>query len=58
MHSDSDEDLDIDNLCRICDEKRATLKCEECDGDLFCKKCFAELHAELGEVHKPTAYKK
>lgn len=56
MYSDDDEDLD--NLCRICDERRATLKCKECDGDLFCIKCFKELHTELGEIHKPTILKK
>jgi len=56
MTSDDEEedgdDDDVDNLCRICEEKKASLKCEECDGDLFCKKCCDEFHYELGEVHK------
>jgi len=57
---EDDDDDDVDNLCRICEEKRATLKCDECDGDLFCKKCCDEFHYELGEVHKyvPVVVKK
>jgi len=54
LSSEEDEDVDVDSLCRICDDKRATMKCTECDDDIFCKKCFVEFHKELGEVHKPT----
>jgi len=51
--SDSDSD-DYEILCRICEEKRATLKCKECDNDIFCGACFKEFHIELGERHKST----
>jgi len=56
--SEDDEDLDFEKLCRICEEKRATINCVECDGDIFCKKCFKEFHEELGETHKPTTIRK
>jgi hypothetical protein len=56
VHFDSDDDdFDVDMLCRICEEKRATLACKECDNDIFCQGCFKEFHTELGEFHKPSA---
>ncbi|ODM93165.1 Abscission/NoCut checkpoint regulator [Orchesella cincta] len=55
---DEEDDIDVDELCGICSEKRATLKCDECDGDIFCKACFQELHRDLGEVHKASVFKK
>ncbi|CAL8080733.1 unnamed protein product [Orchesella dallaii] len=58
LESDEDDDIDVDELCGICSEKRATLKCDECDGDIFCKACFHELHRDLGEVHKASVFKK
>lgn len=48
---------DVDEICGICSEKRATLICKECDDDIYCKACFQELHRELGEVHAPKAFK-
>jgi hypothetical protein len=57
---ESDEDIDVDELCGICSEKRAVLLCKECDDDIFCKACFQELHRDLGEMHaaKPFQLKK
>lgn len=31
--------------CTICNED-ATIRCISCDGDLFCKSCFKECHAD------------
>ena len=53
----SDDDISEDEMCRICD-CQATLRCKECDGDIFCSKCFQEFHRELGENHKSKPFKK
>ncbi|CAG7837316.1 unnamed protein product [Allacma fusca] len=54
--SSEEEDLQDDQICRICDA-RASLSCKECDGDVFCAGCFQEFHREIGEVHKPSKIK-
>ncbi|XP_071484867.1 abscission/NoCut checkpoint regulator-like [Diadema antillarum] len=61
---DSDPDrsqpaADLDELpwCCICNED-ATLRCLDCDGDLYCKRCFREGHRDYGiESHEVKAFK-
>lgn len=43
--------------CHICNED-ATIRCLDCSGDLFCKNCFKEFHAdEEDRDHKCESYK-
>lgn len=43
--------------CCICNED-AILRCLDCDGDLYCKRCFREGHEDFGmETHKIKPYK-
>lgn len=37
--------------CVICNED-ATIRCIGCDGDLFCKPCFNEIHANDEEYRE------
>ena len=44
--------------CIICNDD-ASLRCKECDGDLFCKRCFKECHSDADiRDHSAEAYKK
>ncbi|GFS12061.1 zinc finger, FYVE domain-containing 19 [Elysia marginata] len=56
--SDSDYD-DSDELpyCCICTED-ATIRCRDCDCDLYCARCFRESHQEMEITdHRSTPYK-
>ena len=55
MYSDfGKEDLP---WCCICNDD-ATLRCFDCDGDLYCKRCFAEGHEQFGLYgHHVEAFK-
>lgn len=37
--------------CEICNED-ATIRCVDCDGDLFCRPCFNEIHANDEEYRE------
>ena len=39
----TDSGDDVETWCIVCLED-ATLRCVDCDGDLFCDRCFAEFH--------------
>ncbi|CAL1527782.1 unnamed protein product [Lymnaea stagnalis] len=57
-NSDSDYD-DTDELpyCCMCTED-ATLRCKDCDQDLYCQKCFKASHKEMDITdHRMTPYK-
>lgn len=42
--------------CTICNED-ATIRCDGCDGDLFCRGCFKEIHDdEEYRAHKTKPY--
>ena len=43
--------------CSICNED-ASLRCGECEGDLYCRRCFAECHGEFEMDHKAEPYKR
>ena len=44
--------------CIICNED-ASLRCTQCDGDLYCSRCFKECHLDEDiRDHKATAYSK
>jgi abscission/NoCut checkpoint regulator len=44
--------------CTICNED-ATIRCVGCDGELFCARCFKEIHDdEEYRAHETKAYKK
>lgn len=44
--------------CIICNED-ATLRCTQCDGDLYCKRCFRECHADADiKDHQSEPYQK
>lgn len=45
--------------CTICNED-ATIRCNGCDGDLFCRSCFKEIHADDEEYreHPTKSYTK
>ncbi len=34
------------------------LRCKDCDGDLFCHRCFVECHSEFDLRHKREPYRK
>jgi len=54
MAEDDDEELP---WCSICNED-ATLRCRDCDGDLFCARCNRECHGEFEMDHKSEKYTK
>lgn len=41
--------------CCICNED-ACIECEDCERDLFCKRCFAEMHKEFIDKHRTKPY--
>ena len=44
--------------CIICNED-ASLRCTQCDGDLYCSRCFKECHLDEDiRDHKATEYSK
>ena len=52
MADDEDEELP---WCSICNED-AGLRCRDCEGDLFCGRCFRECHGEFEMDHKAEKY--
>ncbi|GAB0100489.1 abscission/NoCut checkpoint regulator [Sergentomyia squamirostris] len=43
--------------CTICNED-ATIRCTDCDGELFCRECFKDIHDdEEYKAHRTKAYK-
>ena len=54
MAEDDDEELP---WCSICNED-ATLRCRDCDGDLFCARCNRECHGEFEMDHRTEKYTK
>lgn len=45
------------SFCVIC-YVQATTRCLDCDGDLYCSKCFTEIHRDWSETHhKSIPYK-
>lgn len=46
------------SFCVIC-FTQATTRCLDCDGDLYCSKCFTEIHRDWSETHhKSIPYEK
>jgi hypothetical protein len=43
--------------CVICNED-ASLRCVDCDGDLYCRRCFAECHSEFDMKHTSKPFQK
>lgn len=50
-----DEDEEELPWCGICNED-AALKCLDCEGDLFCRRCFDECHDEFDMKHRSQVY--
>lgn len=57
LHQVQDEDEEELPWCGICNED-AELRCRDCDGDLFCQRCFVECHNEFDVKHRREAYSK
>jgi hypothetical protein len=43
--------------CSICNED-AAVRCTDCEGDIYCKRCFQECHAEFEMDHTAVNYTK
>lgn len=53
-----DEHDEVNTWCIICNED-ATLKCLDCEGDIYCYSCFHKGHEEWNmNHHKPITFKK
>lgn len=53
------DDLEELPWCTICNED-AKIRCVDCDGELYCKACFREIHHDDEDyrAHKTKAYQK
>ena len=56
LTSDEDEKAEDDfPWCTICNED-ATLRCLDCENDLYCRRCWAECHGEFELDHRKVAF--
>lgn len=53
------DDLEELPWCTICNEN-AKIRCMDCDGELYCKACFREIHHDDEDyrAHKTKVYQK
>lgn len=54
----SEDSSNSGTLCGVCDERKPSLICVDCDKDYYCHKCFKEFHDDEDDKHKTVPYAK